>query len=331
MTKIYINGSHSIHPALDSKDDNPRLCVDPDYKQYLDPSSARRLGKIIKRALVASKEALREADVQVPDAIITGTGLGCLEDTEKFLNNVLEDELGALSPTSFIQSTHNTISGQIALLLKCHGYNTTYAHRAFSFEQAIEDAILWLKEDSAQQVLVGCADEMPANVHRILQKIKLYKSSSGFSPLPVAGEGVHYFVLSPHKTNTSKAEILGVHYKTGGISVENEIDAFLGSLGLARKDIDAFIGGFINENYFDEPYQKVAELFPDAWHIQYKHSVGDSFTATGFAWKLVLDSMMDGCFSPSFVRKQSSKQLKKVLIYNHFNNKEHSFALLGHV
>ena len=53
----------------------------------------------------------------MPDAIITGTGLGCLEDTEKFLTAMVTNKEEFLTPTSFIQSTHNTVSAQIALLL----------------------------------------------------------------------------------------------------------------------------------------------------------------------------------------------------------------------
>lgn len=331
MSNIYINGAYSIHPETENGGaGNPRLCIDPDYKQYLDPASVRRLSKTIKRALVASKLALKEANVEIPDAIITGTGLGCLEDTEKFLNNVLEDELGALSPTSFIQSTHNTISGQIALMLKCHGYNTTYAHRSFSFEQAVEDAVLWLGEGNARHILVGCADEIPAHVHRILQKIGLYKSE-GSIPLPLAGEGVHYFVLSPERTSGSKAVLAGMEYKTGNIDFEHEIQQFLMPLGLDKQDIDAFVSGFIGNNEYDKLYTEAAALMPEAWHVHYKHVVGDSFTVTGFAWGLALESLSRGNFPASFVRNQSERQLRNLLIYNHFNGVEHSFTLLQHV
>ena len=74
--------------------------------------------------------------------LLPDTGLGCLEDTEKFLSSIYTNEEKLLNPTPFIQSTHNTVAGAIALAIKCHGYNATYTHRGFSFESALEDALI---------------------------------------------------------------------------------------------------------------------------------------------------------------------------------------------
>lgn len=52
------------------------------------------------------------------DAIITATGLGCLADTEKFMNALMDNREQMLNPTAFIQSTFNTVGAQLALLLK---------------------------------------------------------------------------------------------------------------------------------------------------------------------------------------------------------------------
>ena len=61
---------------------------------------ARRLGKLLKRAIVTAKQALGET---IPEAIITGTGLGCIENTEKFLVSMLENDEEYLQPTYFMQ------------------------------------------------------------------------------------------------------------------------------------------------------------------------------------------------------------------------------------
>ena len=60
--------------------------IDPSFKDYVSPIEARRMGKILKRALATSKEALKAAGRETVDAIITGTGYGCIENTELFLN-----------------------------------------------------------------------------------------------------------------------------------------------------------------------------------------------------------------------------------------------------
>ncbi len=58
--------------------------VNPNYKDFIPAAAARRMAKGIKMGIVASKIALKEADIDNVDAIITGTGMGCLRDSEKF-------------------------------------------------------------------------------------------------------------------------------------------------------------------------------------------------------------------------------------------------------
>lgn len=329
---IYINGIGSIDPVGDAATSaNPKLCLEPDYKQYLDSGSVRRLGKLLKRAMVAGKNCLVEAEVEVPGAIITGTGLGCLEDTERFLNTVLEDELAMLSPTAFIQSTHNTISGQIALMLKCHGYNTTYAQRSNSFENAVEDALLMLQQNEVNTILVGASDEIPANTHKILQKIGLYKSVESKKALPVAGEGTHYFLLSTEKKSSSKAKVLGVDYFPNEIDLKQTLASFLTDYSLGVSDIDLLIVGKNGHSRDDKKYDEMSDLVPQSAVAQYKHLTGEYFTASAFAWKLASESLLNGKVEDKYLLKTSTKPLKTVLLYNHFQGKEHSFALLQHV
>ena len=133
---------------------------EPDYKPFISPMEARRMGTLVKRALATSLDTLRKGGCEMPDAIISGTGLGCVEHTEKFLNAVIDNDEECLPPTSFMQSTHNTISSQIALRLKCHGYNSTYSQGADSMASALLDAWLQLKAGKIRTALVGCHDEI---------------------------------------------------------------------------------------------------------------------------------------------------------------------------
>ncbi|HRN48037.1 MAG TPA: beta-ketoacyl synthase chain length factor [Niabella sp.] len=103
-------------------------CIEPDYSKYIDPKLIRRMSRIIKMGVAAAMEALKDAELSMPDAIITGTAYGCLADTDAFLSRMVEFNEELLSPTSFIQSTHNTVGAQIALMLHCHHYNNTYVH-----------------------------------------------------------------------------------------------------------------------------------------------------------------------------------------------------------
>ena len=62
------------------------LAVVPDYKNYIQPNQLRRMSRLLKMGVTAAGMCLHDAGVEKPDAIITGTGLGMMEETEKFLN-----------------------------------------------------------------------------------------------------------------------------------------------------------------------------------------------------------------------------------------------------
>lgn len=103
----------------------------------------RRMSRVVKSGVAAGIESLLEFGARAPiDAIITATGLGCIADSEKFLDGLIAGDETMLNPTPFIQSTFNTVGAQIALLRGLHCYNTTYVHRWTSFENALTDAAL---------------------------------------------------------------------------------------------------------------------------------------------------------------------------------------------
>ena len=185
---------------------NRLTCIEPDYKQFIDVKMIRRMSRIIKMGVAAASDCLQEAQLEVPDAIITGTAYGCLEDTGIFLSKMVEQKEEMLTPTAFIQSTHNTVGAQIALMLHCHKYNNTFVHMVFSFESALMDAMMLLQEKTAANVLVGGVDEITAVSHSILTRFNgfiqrrepllnsdLYASGTKGT---IAGEGAAFFFIS---------------------------------------------------------------------------------------------------------------------------------------
>ena len=139
--------------------------VGPVYKEFINPIQLRRMSRLIKMGISTAKISLADAGVEMPGAIISGTGLGLMEDTEKFLMSVLDNNEEFLTPTAFIQSTHNTISGAVAIALKCNNYNNTYAHRGFSFESALLDGILLVNDGDADNILIGGFAEITKQHH----------------------------------------------------------------------------------------------------------------------------------------------------------------------
>ena len=177
-------------------------CMHPDYKQFIDPMVLRRMSPVIRMGLAASKVCMEEAGIEKPDAILVGTGLGCVRDTAKFLRQVIENGELLLNPTAFIQSTHNTVSGQIALMLACRAYNLTFSQNSLSFETALLEGMMLLGEGEASHILLGGIDEVVEESYQLMKQ-------NGCVNSPM-GEGSNFFVISSQRSDKSLARIDGM-------------------------------------------------------------------------------------------------------------------------
>ncbi|MBR1405674.1 MAG: beta-ketoacyl synthase chain length factor [Bacteroidales bacterium] len=132
---------------------------DPDFRELFSVLEARRMSRLLKRAVWTSAQALKAGGTDCPDAIITATDFGCIEQSEAFLRALKGMDGAVFRPTHFMQSTHNTIGSLIAIRLGCHGYNVTYSHRGESFASALLDAWMQLTLGDIDTALVGWFDE----------------------------------------------------------------------------------------------------------------------------------------------------------------------------
>ena len=148
-----------------------------EIRDYVKPMEARRMGKLAKGAMLSSLKALKTAGIDKPDAIVTATRFGCLDNTERQLLQMKESGEEGTSPTLFMQSTHNTIGSAIAIKLGCHGYNITYSHGEQSFAWAMRDAEQLIRSGKCRSVLIGSHDEMPELFGKMYEK-------SGMNGLP---------------------------------------------------------------------------------------------------------------------------------------------------
>ena len=301
--------------------------IHPNYRDFISPIAARRMATGTKMGVVAANKALELANLNQPDAIITGTGMGCIEDTEKFLNSIIKNDEAYLTPTSFIQSTHNTVGSQIALSLKCHAYNNTYTHGSLSFESALMDAQLMLKQNEAKHILVGGVDELGTEFVDYVQMME-DKNSNGIS-VPFS-EGASFFVLSTEE----KPNAIQLQGLTSITSASNEelilkMKAFLNENHLEIHDIDAVILGN-NGDVFDTYYEHLAStLFSHTSQIHYKHLIGEYYTASAFSFWLA-SNVLQKQYIPAEILKNSVKKkgIRNVLLYNQFKGENHSFILL---
>lgn len=333
---------------------NRLACIEPDYKEFIDPKQIRRMSRIIRMGVTAAMECLQEAGIGVPDAIITGTAYGCLEDTNSFLSKMVEFNEELLTPTAFIQSTHNTIGAQIGLMLQCNNYNNAFVHRGFSFESALLDGLLLLKENDASNVLVGAIDEITNASHTILNRFGLYRQGAvsnldldktnpvptgpaGFASRPkgtVAGEGASFFLLANEPAATDYAKLDGLHtfYKPKGIrEIEEQITDFIERQAISMQDIDLVITGKNGDAAADQGYEQLGQtVFRNKYPINFKYLCGEYPTASAFAMWLGATILRSGSVPAGLAFNGStSGKIKRVLIYNHYLGIHHSLSLLS--
>ncbi len=318
--------------------------IEPDYSGYIEPNNIRRMSRLLKISLVAAKNCLIDSNVSLPDGIITGTGLGCMEDTEKFLKTTLSNEGVMSSPTAFIHSTHNTISSQIAIALKCTGYNSTYVHRFISFESALIDCFLQLKEDeSIKNYLIGGMDEMTPVVLDLLNQFKFWKKDNYTGKLfqsetsgTIAGEGSAFFTISNHISSTTYAEIksLKIIFNDATFSeINNELETILSENNLNIEDIDLLVMGNNGDVNYDNYYAHFSENFKEQTSITYfKNLSGEYFTSSAFG--LLFTSLIiknNLIHLSSVIKSGNAKSYKNVIFYNQFHGKNHCIYLLSNV
>ncbi len=299
----------------------------PNYKDFISPIAARRMQTAVKMGVVAANCALQVAELNQPDAIITGTGMGCIADTEKFLNSIIDNNEAYLAPTSFIQSTHNTVGAQIALGLKCNAYNNTYTHGNLSFESALIDAQLLLQQQEAKHILVGGIDELGTEFVDYVQMIEANESKGISVPF---GEGATFAVLSSEKKeNAIQLQDITTISEASKEELILKLEAFLALNDMDAEAIDATLLGN-NGDAYDAYYEHTASsLFAHATQIEYKHLSGEFHTASAFAFWLGI-KVLQKQHIPTEVLKNSkqNKSIKTILIYNQFKGKDHSFILL---
>ena len=274
--------------------------LDPNFRDWLNPLESRRMGKILKRALVTAQKVMHDSGVQQPDAVITGTGLGCIENTELFLDQLCREGEEMLKPTYFMQSTHNTISSLISIHDHLHGYNTTYSHKSVSFDSALLDAFTQLRLGDIRTALVTGNDEMTPSYFNILQR-------AGYVGQPgqvAAGETSVAMMLTTDPAD-ALCEIEEVSMSVRGVQQP-----------LAPADLLVLGTNGVPQN--DQLYREVAQQMPGVETFEYKRLFGESYTVSGL-----------GIYAAAHLLSQG--RAGRVLFVNHSDNLNVTFVTLKKV
>ena len=311
--------------------------VEPAYAEFIPLNLLRRMGKAVKMGIAAALPIVNRN--QKVDGIIIGTANGGLENCIDFLNQIVAYDEGVLTPTNFVQSTPNALAGQLALMTKNTGYNSTHVNGSLSFENALVDAKLFFEATTNKtSLLVGSVEEISSyNYHidlllgrykkEIISNDQLIQSNTEGS---ICGEGASFFLLS-NSPEHAVAEIVDttqiIHPSTADLTVL--MNAFFEKNQLSMDAIDLILLGKNGDNRLDFWYDDFHQIFPATPAINFKQLTGDYRTISGFATYLgvqILNGKINGAH-PAF-NTEFPTNCNHILIYNHFDGIRHGFILI---
>lgn len=304
----------------DSPDAPYQRSVDPNFRDFFPPLVARKMGRLIKRAVVTSLRAMEHSGIAAPDAIVTGTGLGCVENTELFLTALTDHGEELLQPTQFMQSTHNTIGSMIAIHTGNHGYNATYSQKSASMESALLDAYTQMRLGAIDSALVGAHDEVTPTYYTLLEKIG-YVGANGQTPCCEASASI---MLGREKEG-SLCRLDNVRMASS--PTKEELFALV-----SQSVPDVVMLGLNGNEANDRPYADILNLLGDVSMpaAQYKSVFGECYSASGLGL-YALAHCLDRGVVPAHM-SLSGKEItgiKTALFINHSDGLNFAFVKLS--
>ena len=154
-----------------SKNRTIEISNDIDVSAFVSPAESRRMTPQMRRVVAAARRAMEESGVAIPDAIVCATQWGCMLQSMRFLQDMIDSGEQQLKPTPFMQSTHNTIASLIAILTGNHGYNATYSQGKQSLDCALADICTQMSLGLINTAMVIEFDEQVDAWDAVLQHI----------------------------------------------------------------------------------------------------------------------------------------------------------------
>lgn len=302
----------------------------PAFRDFIPAGEVRRMSNITKRALVTSLKVLQNAGIQQPDAIITGTSFGSLDYTERFLDAMVANGEQMLSPTYFMQSTHNTVSSALAIYTKTKGYNITYSHGMASFDLTLLDAWMQIRLGMIGNALVGGHEEMVESFYDLLHKTG-YVGAPGMAP---CGEVAVSMLLNTAENEQNLCELAGIRIvnTNDAALIDKNLDKMLEDAGMTRADISAVITGKNGNPANDKPYDELTHaMLPTTPLLRYKHIFGENHTASAFGIYAAAQCLKHGNIPSTLLDDETATRCGKadaILAVNITSATQCSLALL---
>ena len=161
-----------------SAEDGVRLGrVDFSAGDFLSPKERKRVDRLGLFSIIASRQALSDAALELSDqnrtrvGAILGTGVGPMESMEDFAVGVIEEGAGGANPAVFPNTVYNAAGGQVAIKVGTQGSASTvtvgHAAGAASLCYGCDlaatdhaDAVLCLGADSLTDTVIAAYREL---------------------------------------------------------------------------------------------------------------------------------------------------------------------------
>lgn len=284
---IYIIGQGSCLPefypqmvnipaANDKQIQYPAYVIDgPIAKGMIPAGKLRRLGKIQKIALSSTWQAIDDCPIdhtQSDISVAVGTGLGSMNETVDFLENMFVNREECPKPACFTNSVHNAVASQIAIIFQCRGENHTFTQHTISFEIALKHSMTLLQDYRAKYSIVCGCDELCGWLLDYGKHMRWWKSEpvalmpmkGTITPGTIPGEGSASFILCNQDdklVGCSAVKIAAIevcHIEPGATpkSLADFIITSLAASELHLRDIDRIIFG-ANGSSSDKIYNDI--------------------------------------------------------------------------
>lgn len=172
---------------------------DFDPRRFMSPRVYRRMSKISRMAVAASREALEDSglDLDTTDrdrvAVVLGTSYGSSSHVEDFYVSLLKEGPRGAQPFLFPETVPNAPASHIAMFHGITGPNTTFCQNEISAESAILYARDLLAHNLADAVFAGGAEELSQMLFSCYDAVGALcrtKAREDGSVLPEPGKGL---------------------------------------------------------------------------------------------------------------------------------------------
>ena len=274
----------------------------------IEPGKRRKLSRLQQMALLAAHKSFgaSRTGTVAPEKICVavGTGLGSLNDTAAFVENMILKDERAPRPALFTSSVHNSLASQIAIEFSLSGLNSTPIQREISFETALWQGTTELAAGRADLALVGAADEL--NQYQLAAGVRRgwwNGASASLRPFagalkkherPLPGEGGALVTLGHADSAASRLAVVSAIRigRSSGQDAEAEarwVEQTLKRDGMAANDVDLLLTGANGLTAQDDFYRAVAAVLSrqagrTVACAAYKHACGEYYSASAFGF-----------------------------------------------